>query len=112
MGILYRMPDKGLAWYHHASNDAGDLPAGAIIAQEPAPVGEERSCQLDGATRFVRDAVRRWSDGRVDTLRSYFQRDVPEVGHEADDYCTYCGCNNGPDGRDRQGFDCCQCGGN
>jgi hypothetical protein len=37
---------------------------------------------------------------------------LPEVGHEADDYCGYCGANNGPDGKYRQGYDCCQCGGN
>ena len=101
-----------MAWRHYAAKDTAALPAGAVIAAEPAPVGDERSTKLDGATRYVRDAVRRWSDGEEELIKSYFQRDVAEPGHETDDYCGYCGANNGPKGVSRQGFNCCQCGGN
>lgn len=123
--------EYGVGLVGHSGGPRED--AVAVVIEE-VPTGEwsqwrpfgdvmKRTCNMIRVFKFIKPANIKSRCGYVPNgeysvgdivsvmVENYYaEYDASAIG--ANDFCTYCGTDNGPGGTYRQGYDCYACGGN
>ncbi|NOZ80481.1 MAG: hypothetical protein GXP63_02315 [DPANN group archaeon] len=111
---------RGSIWGCHPNADfysEEDLPDHiAAVEIGDIPTGKETRSEVSSDIAFIyREMKRTWllpsgeTEVEIHEVKDRIETSPELEGH---DICWYCGTDNGPNGEDRMGFDCCFCGSN